>query len=152
MDTLGVPAAYLPVAVGRTYREYVVEWDHEDAVMMRDAAEEFLECVALGVPPKVDGSDATIATLKRLHADLEDTEATVPLGMAESFRRACRNYDKAKAHKRRWEAKLRDRMGRARRAVDRHGDPVATRVIYDRKPYEVGPCTVDKLMPAKEKT
>jgi hypothetical protein len=148
-DVLCVPCVYVPVVNGRTYREYVVEADPQDALVMRCKAQAFLDALNYGTPPDLDGTDATLTTLKQLHPDLDDTEAEVPAALARQWAAACAAEKKAKARKKTAEAKLRDRMGRAKTAVHA-GQRIATRVIYERKPYEVGPSTIDSLRPAKE--
>ena len=149
-DVLGVPCVYVPVVNGRTYREYVVQAHPEDAALMRKAAEQFTAAIRDGNPPDVDGSTATITALKTIHADLDDTEATVPNGLAASYRAAVRGLRKAETRKKTVEAKLRDRMGRARVAVDPHGDKVATRTIYTVKEHVRSAATVDRLILPKE--
>lgn len=151
LDTTGLDVAYLAVLVGgRSYREYVVAADPDDAAVMRAHAVGFLAAVESGTPPPVDGSDATLRALRILHADLDDTEAQVPTGLAESYRRAVRAARKADAHKKTVEARLRDRMGRSRVAVDRRGDKVVTRSIYTVKEHVRAESTVDKLTLPKE--
>jgi putative phage-type endonuclease len=63
-DVLGVPCVYVPVVNGRTYREYVVEADPQDALVMRCKAQAFLDALNYGTPPDLDGTDATLTTLK----------------------------------------------------------------------------------------
>jgi putative phage-type endonuclease len=149
-DVLGVPCVYVPVVNGRTYREYVVQADPEDAALMRKAAEQFMAAVRDGNPPDVDGSTATLTALKTIHADLDDTEARVPGGLAADYRRAVRGLRKADARKKTVEARLRGRMGRARIAVDPHGDKVATRSVYEVKEHVRAASKVDKLILPKE--
>jgi putative phage-type endonuclease len=150
-DVLCVPCVYVPVVNGRTYREYVVEADPQDALVMRCKAQAFLDALNYGTPPDLDGTDATLTTLKQLHPDLDDTEAEVPATLARQWAAACAAEKKAKARKKTAEAKLRDRMGRARVAVH-NGQRVATRVVVDVKPYEVGPVHKDYLNPPRETT
>lgn len=152
MDVAGVEEAWVPVAKGRQYREYVVFYDEADCKFMRERAEEFLERLRTGDPPPVDALPATIGALKRLHPDLEDEEVRVPETVAQAYRRAVRGAKKAEDRKRLLEAKLRQRMGRARVAVDPDGEKIATRSIYPVKEHVRPACTVDKLSPAKEKT
>jgi putative phage-type endonuclease len=150
-DVLGVPCVYVPVVNGRTYREYVVEADPQDALVMRCKAQAFLDALNYGTPPDLDGTDATLTTLKQLHPDLDDTETEVPATLARQWAAACAAEKKAKARKKTAEAKLRDRMGRARVAVH-GGQRIATRVVVDVKPYEVGPVHKDYLNPPRETT
>lgn len=153
MDVAGVEEAWVPVAKGRQYREYVVFYDEADCKFMREQAEEFLERLRTGNLPDVDGAPATIDTLRRLNPQpLDDEEVRVPETVAQVYRRAVRNHRKAEDRKRLLEARLRQRMGRARVAVDPDGEKVATRSIYPVKEHVRPACTVDKLSPAKEKT
>lgn len=151
-DVLGVPAVYVPVANGPSFREYVVEHDEADAKLMREAALGFLDRIRRNDPPDVDGTPATIATLRALHPDLDDEEVRVPHGTAEAYRRACRSLTKAKARKALLEAQLRQRMGRARVAVDPHGHKVATRVIATVSEHVRAESTRDYLTLARERT
>lgn len=149
-DVLGVAGVHVAVANGRAYREYWVPHDPDECAFMRAKATAFITDLAHDNPPPVDGTQPTITALKQLHPDLDDTEAKVPDGLAQQWRRTLRAYRAAEDRKKRLEAELRQRMGRARHAVDPAGDRIATRVIYERKPYQVGPSTVDSLRPAKE--
>jgi putative phage-type endonuclease len=151
-DVLGVPVVHIPVANGPDYREYAVDWDEADAKLMRAAAEEFLDRLRSGRPPDVDSTPATIGALKRLHPDLDDTEARVPDGLAAAFRRAHRAAKKAEDRKRKIEAQMRQRMQRAKYAVAPDGERVAVRSVYDVKEHVRKASTVDKLVPAREKS
>lgn len=149
-DVLGVPCVYVPVANGSDYREYVVQHDPEDAAVMRKAAVEFLDRLRRNDPPDVDGSDATIFALKRLHPEIDDTEAEVPGKLAAQWLGAARAEKRAKERRKAAEAKLRDRMGRARVAVH-DGEKVATRVISTVKEHVRAESTRDYLNPPREK-
>jgi putative phage-type endonuclease len=150
-DCLGLPGVHVAALLpGKRYREYYVERDEDDLKLMRDVAETFMDRVRRGDPPDVDGHPATIETLRVLHPDVDDEEARVPDTLAQAYRRACRNAEKAKDRKRLLEARLRQRMGRAKYAVGRDGERVATRSVYEVREHVRRASTVDKLVPAKE--
>lgn len=148
-DVLGVPCVYVPVVNGRSYREYVVAYDATDAGLMRWKALDFLQLLATGTPPDVDGSDATLATLREIHPDLDDTEAEVPARLAAQWLAAARAEKRARERRKAAEAKLRDRMGRARVAVH-GGEKVATRVISTVREHVRAESTRDYLNPPRE--
>lgn len=137
---------------GSDYREYTVHWDDKDINVMHEAGRRFMARIENGDPPPIDDHHATLFTLKRLHPDLEDTEAEVDARVAANYRRACKAYKLAERAKGRYEALLRDQMGSAKRATV-EGRKVATRTIT-----EIAEATItrsahrrDYLTPAKEK-
>ena len=73
----------------------------------------------------------------------------MPATLAKQWLAACRAEKAAKERKRAAEARLRHRMGRARTAVH-NGERIATRVVVDVKPYQVGPVHKDYLNPPRE--
>ena len=117
---------------------------------MREHGRRFMARLDTGDPPPIDDHDATLAVVKRLHPDVDDTEAEVPSTVAAGYRRACAMERKAKSAKRRYEALLRAEMGRARRATI-GGSFVASRSIYDVTEHVVHAHTVDKLNPPRSK-
>lgn len=120
MDVLGpqVRTAYVPVWVGFSYREYVVEYDEEDALLMREAARAFLDTVeAGGPPPPVDGHPATLERLKRLHPCLVDDEVPIPADLIREHETATRWRDHFDRHVKLIEAEVRDRLGDVARGV-----------------------------------
>lgn len=132
MDVLGLPVAYVPVWVGFDYREYVVEYDLDDVLFMRDAARDFLDSLEKGEPPEVDGHPATTVRLKRLHPKLEDTQVEVSRHVLAQYQAARRLADAATERKRLAENRLRAQLGAARVAT-LDGRKVASRSVYDVK-------------------
>jgi putative phage-type endonuclease len=152
LDVLGAELAYLAVLIGGTdYREYLVEYDEAEAKLIRDADAAFWADVQAERPPDVDDSPATARALRHLHPTVEDREQLVPAGLARRYHAAVAAARRADKRKQLADNQLRARLGTARRAVLADGTPVATRSVYDRKPYEVGPATVDRLLPATPK-
>jgi putative phage-type endonuclease len=146
-----VPSGEVAVLIGGSqYREYLVRYDARDLDVMFEAGRRFMARIEAGDPPPIDDHHATISTLKRLHPDLEDTDAEVPESVAAGYARACEMERKAKAVKKRYEARLLAAMGAAKRATV-GGRKVATRVIADVAGYTVDAHRKDYLLAAKGK-
>src|SRR5262249_55179987 len=113
-----------------------------------DAGEEFWRRVTDGNIPDVDGHSATLATLRRLHPSVEDIDVDVAVDLAEEYRLARAARAEADARGDAIGAQLRAAIGDGRRAMC-NGKLVASRSVYERKPYEVGPTTINKLNPGR---
>ncbi|MEU0659569.1 YqaJ viral recombinase family protein [Streptomyces lavendulocolor] len=93
-DTLGLhrPARLAVLILPYDYREYVIEYDEDDAYVLRSAAEEFLADVRNDVRPPIDGTDATYQTIRAQPAGREDRDVEIPFGLV------CRWDDAYEAH------------------------------------------------------
>lgn len=150
LDVLEAEVAYVAAGIGgRPPRTFIVRRDDDDLALMRDAAEEFRASIREDRPPAIDEHTATLTALKQLHPDLDDTEATVPGGLADDYRAACAAVKDATDRKKVAENKLRDAMGRSRRALDPAGSKVATRSVYEVAEHVRRASTTDKLIPAR---
>jgi putative phage-type endonuclease len=149
-DVVDVEDWYLAALGPGGFREYHGRRDERDLRVMREYARRFLADLEADNAPSIDDHAATLATVKRLHPDLDDTEAEVPADIAAGYRRACAMERKAKAVKKRYEARLRDAMGRSRKATT-NGAFVASRSIYDVDEHLVKEHTVDRLNPPRAK-
>jgi putative phage-type endonuclease len=152
MDVMGVGVAYVTclfLATQKT-RTYILEPDADDITLMRERAVEFLAQVDAGEAPPLDGHSATTTALKALYPEVdEDEQATVPTDVAEQYRQASAQAKAAKEQATDAENALRAAMGDARYALDPDGRKVASRSVYDRKPYTVGPARIDRLNPSR---
>jgi len=151
MSAVGVNFADLAVLIGGSdYREYTVRLDTADLNVMIEHGRRFMARIADGDPPPIDDHAATLATVKRLHPDLDDAEVEVDARIANHYRRACEMDRKAGALKKRYEALLRAEMGRARKATCA-GQFVASRSVYEVAEHTVKAHTVDRLNPPRTK-
>lgn len=150
LDVLEVDEVYVAAWHGATFRAYTVRRDEKDLRVMRAAGEDFMHRLAEDDPPDIDGHAATIGTLKLLHPSLEDREQEISPTVAEGYRRARALKAKASNLCDRFESRLRAEMGAARKATS-GGRFVASRSVYERAGYTVGPALIDKLNPAREK-
>lgn len=128
MDVLGLPRAYIAVLGDRLdFREYVVDYDPQDAALMRAAAETFLDSLLWGEMPDLDGHPATYEAVKKLHPDITPKlDYDVPEDLAVEYLAA--TAGNAAAEKRLTQARTRlaQSMGTAWRARWR-GHTLATR-------------------------
>lgn len=130
MDTLGLNTAYVPVALGDQYREYVVEYDEAEVLILREAGERFVASLVDNRQPDIDESSSTLRRLKRLHPSVIDGEVEVPAHIVAQYRAAKRLRDAAEARMRLNESRLRAALGDHHVAtVD--GRKVASRSVYD---------------------
>lgn len=149
-DVVDVDTWYLAALGPGGFRQYVGRRDEKDLAVMREYGRRFMARLEVGDPPPIDDHTATLATVKRLHPDIDDTEAEVPADIAAGYRRACAMERKAKSVKKRYEALLRDQMGRSRKATT-GGSFVASRSVYPVAEHTVAAHTVDKLNPPRSK-
>lgn len=154
MDVVGCQVGYVSCLFLSTQqiRTYEIAYDADDVALMRKRGLEFWEQVQAGDVPELDAHAATTGALKALHPDVEDgEEVTVPADVAEHYRSAKAAVKFAQEDADLAENRLRDAMGDAKVAVDPAGQKVASRSIYERKPYSVGPAHIDRLNPARKK-
>lgn len=128
LDTLGLDHCHVAVLLPfLEFRSYVVEYDAEEAAVMRGAAAVFLADVAAGNRPDIDDSYATFQVVRELHPDIDGDEREVDAETAQAWRRACATFDDAKADKQLRTSRLLDAMGTARYATS-GGERIAMRV------------------------
>lgn len=155
IDVLGVEFGYLAAWHGAEFREYLIRRDARDLAVMRDAGDRFMDRIAAGDPPPLDGHTATIAALKRIHPSIDDIDIQVPVEFAEGYRRARAARARAEALVDRYEARARALLGNGRRLV------CGKRLVCSRSVYDQGgdmaeldsldtdPSTVDRLNPGR---
>jgi hypothetical protein len=149
---VGVEDWYVSVLGPSGFRLYRGRRDDKDIAVMVEAGRRFMVRLESGDPPPLDDHAATVATLKRLHPDLDDDTATVDDTTAAGYLRAVRARRLAEKVERRYEAQLRDQMGRARKATFTGGH-VATRVISEvaESTRTVAAHRRDYLLPPRER-
>lgn len=155
LDVMGVDEVYLAAWHGADFREYLIRRDERDLRVMRAAGLAFLDRLAAGTPPDIDGHTATIRALKTLHPSIEDVDIDVPAEFAEGYRRARALRQRADAIVDRYEARARHTLGNARRLVC-NGHLVVSRSIYDQSSdmaevdsLDTDAPTVDRLNPGR---
>ncbi|WP_030975215.1 YqaJ viral recombinase family protein [Streptomyces sp. NRRL S-1824] len=141
LDTLGLDLCHVALLVsGHDYREYVIEYDADDAKVMRDAAQEFLDTVRRGERPPIDGADATYQTIRVQPDGLEDVDVEIPLEDAARYEIAQQQHKATGDELTAAKGILLDHIGTGKRAVvgERR---VAYRTVRDGKTYSLSPYT-----------
>lgn len=118
MDTLGYRSCYVAVLIsGHEYREYLVEYDADDAATMRAAAEKFLDDVRGGRRPPIENTEATYDTIRLQPDRYDEIDVEIPAEIAARYE-ICRDT-RAAADDEYTAAKslLLDALGNGRNAV-----------------------------------
>jgi len=127
LDTFGFDEATLAVLIGaREYREYTIRYSANDAAWLRREAEAFLDSVARGEAPPIDGAEATYRAVRELHPDIDGTSVELPRERAQAFIDARAALRAAETNWNRARAEIADEMGTARTAWC-NGVQIATR-------------------------
>ncbi|MCW8219441.1 YqaJ viral recombinase family nuclease [Streptomyces griseolus] len=139
LDVLQVTRCHVAVLIaGSEYREYVIEYDQAEADLMVAAGAEFMQSLAAGDRPDIDGHSATFQTIKALPEGQDDTETEVSTADRDRYFAALDAAKAAETEKRAAAGALLDQIGTGRRAVhDRK--TVATRTVRDGRTYSLQP-------------
>lgn len=140
-DTLGLTApAHLAVLIGGSdYREYVIEYDKDDAQILRHAAAQFLNSVEAGQRPPIDDSTATYRTVKAQAEGREDVDVEIPAELGARYLDAVEKHRAAEAAKREAASLVLDQIGTGYRAVSPAGDRIAYRTVRDGRTHALTP-------------
>lgn len=142
LDTLGLTRCHVAVLIaGHDYREYVVEYDEDDAYTLRSAAEEFLTDVRNGQRPNIDNSDATYNTIRAQAARFTAENVEVPGPIASRYEVTHQQLKAADAEHTHAKSLLLDALGGGRNALH-----LGRRIAY-RTAHEDG--TTRSLQPAR---
>lgn len=100
MDTTGVHRTYVAMLTTHfEFREYVVDYDPDDAAWIREQAKDFMASIAAGEEPDIDSTDHTYRALRQLHPLIDGTECELPPDVAIEFLHTYRQKKAAeKAH------------------------------------------------------
>lgn len=91
MDTTGIHRVHVVcLSTHFVFREYVVDYDPEDAAWLREQAEQFLASIAAGVEPDLDDSDHTYEAVKQLHPLIDGSEINLSPEVAVEWIHAAR--------------------------------------------------------------
>lgn len=135
-DVLGVSTVYIAALGPGGFRSYVVHVDERadgDLRMMRGAGLEFMQRLEARNAPDLDGHDATLSTLSRLHPDVGDGDVQVPLELAERYRQARADRDEAKTRVAECEAQIRAALGSEFSRAMCGKKLVASRSVFERR-------------------
>lgn len=139
LDVLGVSTCHVAVLIGLAdYREYVVEYDADEAQFMRDKAQAFMASVTANERPPIDGHSATYQAIREIPDGLEDVDVEIETALRDRFHAAQDAYWLAEDELTTCKGLLLDAIDTGRRAVCER-DRVATRTVRDGKTYQLLP-------------
>jgi putative phage-type endonuclease len=116
-DIFGLSTAHVACLIGGCdYREYVLQWDETEAVLLRDAGRQFLDEVDAGIRPDIDSHTATYQTLRDLHPDIDPVNVELTNTTARTYLAARADLTAAKDAEQHARSLVADEMGNAQAA------------------------------------
>lgn len=139
LDVLGLATCHVAVLIaGSEYREYVVQYDAAEALLMRTAGAEFMRTVQQHERPDIDGHTATYQTIRALPEGQDDIDIEVSTEHRDRYFAALAAAKAAEEEKRAAAGLLLDEIGTGRRAVCERRT-VATRTVRDGRTHSLQP-------------
>ncbi|MFB6626460.1 YqaJ viral recombinase family protein [Streptomyces sp. NPDC056374] len=139
LDVLGARRCHVAVLIaGSEYREYLVEYDADEAAQLRDAGVQFMHDLEHGVRPDIDGHSATYQTVRALPEGLDDVNVDILPALRDRFHTAQDAFWLADDELTACKGELLDAIGTGRRAVVGR-ERVATRTVRDGRTYQLLP-------------
>jgi putative phage-type endonuclease len=118
LDTLGLDVCHIALLVsGHDYREYVVTYDADEALLLRKTAAAFLRTVEAGERPPIDGADATYQTIRVQPDGREDRDVEISTDLVQRYDATGRQLEEAKEARRQAAGEVLDLIGNGYRAV-----------------------------------
>lgn len=148
-DVMGVDEVHVAALGPGGFRAYLIQRDETDLQAMRAAGAEFYRRLVEEDPPPLDSHTATIGALKQLYPTLGTGEVEVSPELATKYRVARAAKKVAEERIAECEAEIRYLLEEDCGRAVCNGKLVASRSVYERKPYSVGPSTIDKLNPGR---
>lgn len=139
MDVTGARRCWVGVLIaGSEYREYVVEYDEAEAQILRDAGARFMDDLARGIRPDIDGHSATYQAIREIPEGLDPVDVEIPTELRDRFYAAQDGYWLAEDELTACKGELLDHIGTGQRAVCERAR-IATRTVRDRATYSLMP-------------
>jgi putative phage-type endonuclease len=139
LDVLGARRCHVAVLIaGSEYREYVVDYNADEAALLRDAGAQFMHDLEHDVRPDIDGHSATFQTVRVLPEGLDDVDVEVDPLLVRRFHDAQDAAWEADDELTACKASLLDLIGTGRRAVV-GPERIATRTVRDGQTYALLP-------------
>ncbi|MFC5268418.1 lambda-exonuclease family protein [Kribbella qitaiheensis] len=99
-------------------KEFVVEYDEDDAAFAIERAAAFLASIEAGTPPALDGHDSTYQSVRKLHPEIDRTlDVEISADLARDFTEALIDLEAAEVRAQHVKALVADATGTGRRAV-----------------------------------
>ncbi|MFI1942235.1 YqaJ viral recombinase family protein [Streptomyces purpureus] len=139
LDVTGARRCHVAVRIaGCEYREYVVDYDADEARILREAGARFMDDLARDVRPEIDGHTATYQAIRELPEGLDDVDVDILPDLRDRFHTAQDAFWLAEDELTACKGELLDAIGTGRRAVVGR-ERVATRTVRDGRTYQLLP-------------
>lgn len=139
MAALGAVRAYVAVLIaGCEYREYVIHPSAADTRLMLDRARTFLDSLAAGTPPPIDGHSATYQAVKAIPDGMDDVDVPIPASLRDRFHAAQDVFWAAEDELTACKSLLLDAIDTGRRATC-EGERIATRTVRNGRTHSLMP-------------
>ncbi len=117
LDALGLDVAHVAVLTRNLeFRSYTVSYDPDDAAILRQRAELFLDSLLFNEPPALDEHKSTYQTVRQLHPAIDGTDTELTFEEAATYCSAKNALKVAEERERYERSVLADRMRSAKRA------------------------------------
>jgi putative phage-type endonuclease len=139
MDVTGARRCYVAVLIaGSEYREYVVDYDPAEALLLREAGARFMDDLARDVRPNIDGHSATYQAIREIPEGLDPIDVEITTELRDRFYAAQDQYWAAEDELVACKGELLDAIGTGQRAVCER-QRIATRTVRDGSTYSLMP-------------
>jgi hypothetical protein len=139
LDLLGARRCHVAVLIGLSdYREYVVEYDEDEARILREAGARFMDDLAHDRRPNIDGHSATYQAIREIPDGLDPVDVEIPTLLRDRFHAAQDAAWSAEDELTACKGELLDAIGTGQRAVCER-QRVATRTVRDGTTYSLMP-------------
>lgn len=117
---------YSVLFAGSEYAEFVLEYDEAEMQILLERGAAFMQTLADGIAPPIDGHVQTWNTIRQMHPGIEDFDVELELELGMPYLEATKQAAAAEQTRREMAARVLDAIGNGRRALW-CGEPVARR-------------------------
>lgn len=139
LHALGARRGRVAVLIGLSdYREYIVEADDADTELMLTAGQAFMDSLAAGQAPCIDGHTATYQAVKEIPDGMVDVDVPIDPALRDRYFNSLAACKAAEEEKRCVSGLVLDQIADGRRAVVGK-DRIATRTVRNGKTHSLQP-------------
>lgn len=139
MDVTGARRCWVAVLIaGSEYREYVVDYDEDEAQLLREAGARFMDDLARDNRPDIDGHSATYQAIREIPDGLDPVDVEITTALRDRFYAAQDAFWTAEDELTACKGELLDAIGTGQRAVCER-QRIATRTVRDGATYSLMP-------------
>lgn len=139
LDVTGRRRCWIGVLIaGSEYREYVVDYDEDEARLLREAGARFMNDLARNIRPDIDGHSATYQAIREIPEGLDPIDVEITTELRDRFYAAQDAAWAAEDELTACKGELLDAIGTGQRAVCER-ERIATRTVRNGSTYSLMP-------------